>query len=140
MASRPALHLHGRAPDDRAAELDRYGAALAPGQDALAREIERLGGRIVNRRSLTAHVAVQMPAARVGELASWPGVLGIARTAPLTRQGYTGPLGGYTGADIRAAMRLSYPIASGYNGGGASIGLIDCDPIPPQHWNMRAGT
>ena len=146
------LDLHDVAdPARRADRVADYHARIAPLQDTFAARLAGLGGREINRHFLTNHVLVELPAGRVAELAALPDVAGVARNGDVARQGIPVPFPhpiynppnlppdptGYNGQDVRTAMHLSYPIAHGVTGAGTSIGIVDCDPIPPRHWNMQ---
>lgn len=122
---------------ERQEAYEAYERRVAPAQDALVKQIAHLGGRELNRKFLSNHVMIELPADRVQDLIALPGVLGIARN--VTHTNYTVPAGatGYDGNDVRNALRLTYPIAEGLNGAGESVGIIAGGPIPPEHWNMQ---
>lgn len=126
--------------EHREQTLADYYSKLAPSQDAMVSQLATLGGRELDRKFLSNHVVVEIPANRVPELLSLPGVIGIARTRKETSSTIPSNANGYDGNDIRNALRLAYPISGGLTGAGISIGILGGNIIPPKHWNLEASS
>lgn len=98
---------------------------LAPATDLAERAVQALGGVITGDLSIIGGFAATVPADRVGEVGSAPGVADVSPAAPVRFDGAYGQGSGGPSAVYSTVVRADKAWQAGHTGQGVGVAVID---------------